>query len=173
MSCFFAHAQVLDDLENDRLVVQHEVRAIRYSKENIYIHTDKDIYEPGEDLWFKAYILNANDLKLSLDTKIIFVEFLKEELEEEEIITKEKYIVTNGFANGHLFLAQILEEGTYQLIIHTKNTLDSTSEMIRAVKRIEIRENIIPKILIDTEFSEDSYDRTDEVVLNVSVFSRS
>ncbi|WP_046759164.1 alpha-2-macroglobulin family protein, partial [Kordia jejudonensis] len=172
LSCLCCHAQVLDDVANERLVTKHESLAEKELKENIYIHTDKDIYEPGENLWFKAYILNANDLKISTETEVIFVELLKEEENKEKMITKEVYIANSGFAYGHLFLAEILEEGNYQLIVHTKNTIENHAEAISAVKRFEIRQNIIPKILIDTEFLEDSYRRNDEVILDVDIFSR-
>lgn len=171
--CYFSNAQVLDETANNRLVIQHELLASKQFKENIYIHTDKDIYEPGEDLWFKAYILNANDLKTSLHTSMIFVELIKQEEDTENILVKEIYTAQNGFASGHLFLADILKDGTYQLVIHTKNTLESASKTILATKQIEIRESIIPKILIDTEFSEKSYSRTDEVAMDLHIFSRS
>ncbi|WP_298419985.1 hypothetical protein [uncultured Kordia sp.] len=170
---YFSHAQVLDETANNRLVIQHELLASKQLKENIYIHTDKDIYEPGEDLWFKAYILNANDLKSSLNTFMIFVELIKQEENTENILVKEIYTAQNGFASGHLFLADILKDGTYQLIIHTKNTLESASKTILATKQIEIRENIIPKILIDSEFSKKSYNRSDEIAMDLHIFSRS
>ncbi len=35
--------------------------------EKIYIHFDKDIYLPGETVWFKAYVFNNNQLS-SLST---------------------------------------------------------------------------------------------------------
>ncbi|WP_298419983.1 hypothetical protein [uncultured Kordia sp.] len=172
LSCFCSNAQVLDKTANDRLVIQHELLASKQLKENIYIHTDKDIYEPGEDLWFKAYILNANDLKISLKTNMIFVE-LRKPGEEESNIKKEIYTASTGFANGHLFLADILKDGIYQLVIYTKNTIENTSKTILANKQIEIRENIIPKILIDSEFHKKSYNRTDDLQLEVAIFSRS
>ncbi|WP_046759163.1 MG2 domain-containing protein [Kordia jejudonensis] len=171
LSCLFSNAQMLDKTANERLVIQHELTASKQLKENIYIHTDKDIYEPGEDLWFKAYILNANDLNISLQTNMIFVELRKQG--EEDVITKEIYTSSTGFASGHLFLADILKDGTYHLVVHTKNTVESASETILASKQIEIRESIIPKILIDSEFHKKSYDRTEEVHLEVAIFSRS
>jgi hypothetical protein len=58
---FVVTSQVLDDTAKDKLVTNYESRTTTQFKENIYIHTDKDIYEPGEDLWFKVYMLNAND----------------------------------------------------------------------------------------------------------------
>ena len=30
------------------------------SQETIHLHTDKDIYLPGDNIWFKAYLLNGN-----------------------------------------------------------------------------------------------------------------
>ena len=171
VSCISTYAQVLDETANNRLVIQHELFSSKQLKENIYIHTDKDIYEPGEDLWFKAYILNANDLKISKNTSMIFAELRKQE--GDSIIAKETYTTLNGFANGHLFLTDVLKDGNYQLVIHTKNTLENVSKTIRAVKQIEIRESIIPKILIDTEFTKQSYDRADEVAMNLYIFSRS
>lgn len=173
ISYYSSYAQVLDKTANNRLVIQHELLASKQLKENIYIHTDKDIYEPGEDLWFKAYILNANDLKTSLNTSTVFVELIKQEKDTENSIVKEIYSAQNGFASGHLFLADILKDGTYQLIIHTKNTLDNASKTILATKQIEIRESVIPKILIDTEFSKKSYNRSDEIAMDLHIFSRS
>ncbi|WP_420574079.1 hypothetical protein [Kordia sp.] len=169
----FSYAQTLDSISNERLVTQFENLATQQLKENIYIHTDKDIYEPGENLWFKAYLLNGNDLKLSRKTSIIFVELLKLEKDHTDIILQEKYEADNGFANGHLFLAEILEDGTYELVIHTKNTLESNAKTIRAIKRIQLKTSIIPKILMDTEFSQKSYSRKQQVSMNVAVFSRS
>lgn len=170
---YTTYAQTLDSIANDRLVTQYESLTTQQFKENIYIHTDKDIYEPGEDLWFKAYILNGNNLKLSRSTAIVFVELIKIENDDRISIVKEKYEAYNGFANGHLFLAEVLEDGKYQLVIHTKNTLESRAENIRAVKEFDIKTSIIPQILIDTEFSKKVYDQNDKVSLSISVFSRS
>ena len=170
---FIATSQVLDDTASDKLVTQYESLTTTQFKENIYIHTDKDIYEPGEDLWFKAYLLNANDLKSSKKTEIIYVELLQLKLNRTITIVEEKYEALGGFADGHLYFPETLKDGTYQLRIHTKNTLESNSETIRAVKNIEVRTSIIPQILVDTEFSKDTYERNDEVELNVHVFSRS
>ncbi|MDB2385225.1 hypothetical protein N9V96_02005 [Polaribacter sp.] len=41
--------------------------------ENIYLQTSKGIYETGEDLWFKAYILNSQTLLPSLQSETLFL----------------------------------------------------------------------------------------------------
>jgi 5-hydroxyisourate hydrolase-like protein (transthyretin family) len=166
-------AQQLNEKANNVLVINHEEQALVQLKENIYIHTDKDIYEPGEDLWFKAYILNAQQLKPSTETAIVFVKLVQLTEGKNEPIVQEKYEVINGFANGHLFLNEILESGTYQLEMYTKNTLESVSQELQAVKRFQIKESIIPKILMDIEFSQKKYARNDAINAEVHVFSRS
>lgn len=173
LSCFFSYGQLLNTTANDSLVTNPEHIASQHLKENIYIHTDKDIYEPGENLWFKAYILKGTNLALSTDTKIIFVELIQLHDDKNQTITREKYEAINGFANGHLFLEQTLEDGAYQLIIHTKNTLESASKEIIAVKEIQVKENIIPKVLVDAEFTKRVYNRDEAVEAELTVFSRS
>ncbi|MEM6717797.1 MAG: hypothetical protein AAF611_00635 [Bacteroidota bacterium] len=180
ISSFLSYAQSLDANANNTLVKVPEALAIQQYKENIYIHTDKDIYEPGEDLWFKAYLLNGNDLESSKKTKLIFVKLTQEGsltdedavLKKDVVILREKFEAADGMANGHLFLSETLDPGFYQLSIHTKNTLESHSKELLAVKRFEVKESIIPKILMDVEFSKRTYNRNEEVVAEVSVFSR-
>jgi 5-hydroxyisourate hydrolase-like protein (transthyretin family) len=169
----FGNAQSLSEIANKTLVIEHEENALEQFKENIYIHTDKDIYEPGEDLWFKAYILEAQELVSSTRTKIVFVQLTKQKEVTKEIIAKEKYEVIDGYTNGHIFLGNMLKSGSYQLEMYTKNTLESVSKKLVAVKRFEIKESIIPKILMDVEFSKKQFIRDEAVFAEVSVFSRS
>lgn len=173
LSSFLMHAQQLNEIANDALVVTHEELAMEQRMENIYIHTDKDIYEPGEDLWFKAYILDAQELMTSTTARIVFVKLMKLEGGKKTMIVQEKYEVRDGYASGYLFLAQTLKSGNYQLEMHTKNTIESISKELRAVKRFEIKESIIPKILMDVEFSKKTYTRSEAVIAEVNVFSRS
>jgi hypothetical protein len=168
-----AWTQQLDEIANNALVIDHEELALDQLKENIYIHTDKDIYEPGEDLWFKAYILDAQELTLSTSTKMVFVKLIKQKNGKSQLIAQEKFECVSGFVDGHLFLNEILEGGTYLLEMYTKKTLESASKNIIAVKRFRIKESIIPKILMDIEFSKKKYNRNEAVYAEVAVFSRS
>ncbi|WP_298518115.1 MG2 domain-containing protein [uncultured Kordia sp.] len=172
LSSFLSYSQLLGEVANDSLVKYPEYIATQQLKENIYIHTDKDIYEPGEDVWFKAYLLNGNTLKLSTNTEMIFVTLTQLHPDGDKTIIHEKYEAANGFANGHLFLKETLDIGRYQLAIYTKNTLESTSKEFLGVKEIQIKQSVIPKILIDAEFSETEYHRNEDIAAEIAVFSR-
>jgi len=48
-------------------------------REAAYIQTSKDIYETGEDLWFKVYLLNSSTLRPSELSKTLYLQLVKED----------------------------------------------------------------------------------------------
>lgn len=177
-SCIFVctilslQGQVLNKQENQQLVTNYEKNASEYLKENIYIQTDKDVYEIGDDLWFKAYMLSAYDLIPNVDTQIIFVELRNEKENSSNIILQEKFEAQYGTANGHFSLVDTLSVGTYSLRMYSKKTLESKSKTLKAVKRFQVQESILPKIITNTNFSKTAYAFQDEIDLNVIAYSR-
>jgi len=65
---FIGHAQNLDSLVS----IQRQADA----QEKIYVHFDKNYYNPGETLWFKAYIFSG--IEPSLTSKNFYAELLDE-----------------------------------------------------------------------------------------------
>ena len=53
----------------DTLFMSVSQRLSGHPSELIYLQTGKDIYETGEDLWFKAYQLDAKSFALSEQAK--------------------------------------------------------------------------------------------------------
>ena len=76
----------------------------------IYIHTDREVYAPGDTLWFKAYIRNRKYLtesRLSETFNILLVN------DKGTIIEQEKFLNTGSGAHGQLLLDNTLADGTY------------------------------------------------------------
>ena len=48
----------------------------RYPQEKLYLHYDKSYYNPGETIWFKAYIFAAN--MPSLISKTVYADLFDE-----------------------------------------------------------------------------------------------
>lgn len=57
----------------DTLFVSVSQRLSGYPSELIYLQTGKDIYETGEDLWFKVYQLDAKSFALSEQLSLIHI----------------------------------------------------------------------------------------------------
>lgn len=89
-------------------------------REEIYIHTDKSLYSPGEIVWFKAYILDAKTHTPSIKSHILYLNVVNE---NGENVFSTKLPVSNGFANGEYPIPDSLKKkNRYQLIAYTENT---------------------------------------------------
>jgi hypothetical protein len=86
--------------------------------EEIFIHTDKSIYAPGEDIWFKAYILEDEYHIPSGKSNLLYLNLV--DFKGDNIIS-EKFLVQNGFSNGDFQLSDTLKKGTYQIVAFTEN----------------------------------------------------
>jgi hypothetical protein len=105
-----------------------------------YIQTSKDIYETGEDLWFKVYLLDAQLLVPSLRSKTLYFQLINENT--GKINWQEKYEIKNGFADGRVYLQSTLPEGDYFLAAYTPNSFFNDSTEFKAVKLIKIVNDI-------------------------------
>jgi hypothetical protein len=101
-----------------------------------YIQTSKDIYETGEDLWFKVYLLDAQYLIPSLLSKTLYLQLLNEST--KKAVWQEKYEVQDGFANGRVYLDSNLPEGEYLLAAYTPNSFFGDTTEFYAVRRIKV-----------------------------------
>ena len=112
------------------------------SRELVYLQTDKGIYETGEDLWFKIYVMDAQSLALSERSKTLFVEMLNA---RDSIVWQEKYPVLSGIAAGHMYVDKDLKEGDYR--IHAYTRFSFLNDTLRPVypKKIRVVKSIAYK----------------------------
>ena len=112
------------------------------SRELVYLQTDKGIYETGEDLWFKTYVMDAQSLALSERSKTLFVEMLNA---RDSIVWQEKYSVLSGIAAGHMYVDKDLKEGDYR--IHAYTRFSFLNDTLRPVypKKIRVVKSIAYK----------------------------
>ena len=110
--------------------------------ETVYFQTDKGIYETGEDLWFKIYVMDAQSLALSERSKTLFVEMLNA---QDSIVWQEKYPVLSGIAAGHMYIDKDLKEGDYR--IHAYTRFSFLNDTLRPVypKKIRVVKSIAYK----------------------------
>lgn len=92
----------------------------QYSQENpqekVHLHMDKPFYSVGDDIWFKAYIVNAEDNRLSNLSKIFYVELLTP---NDSITQSLRLPVIAGLCAGNFTLTDPLPEGNYRIRAYT------------------------------------------------------
>ena len=131
--------------------------------ETVYFQTDKGIYETGEDLWFKTYVMDAQSLALSERSKTLFMEMLNA---KDSIVWQEKYPVLSGIAAGHVYVDKNLKEGDYR--IHAYTRFSFLNDTLRPVypKKIRVVKSIAYK-------GTDSPQDEDRPVVRLSFFPES
>jgi hypothetical protein len=128
-----------------------------------YIQTSKDIYETGEDLWFKVYLLDAQYLVPSEMSKTLYLQLLNES--DNKAVWQEKYEIRDGFADGRVYLDNGLSEGDYLLAAYTANSIFNDSMEFYSVRRIRIKKDMNYRPALRVTFDKTYYNENDTVRL--------
>ena len=84
--------------------------------EKVYIHTDRNCYYPGNDIWFKAYLISGSDRSLSSHSNNLHVELISP---NSKIIISRVIRIEKGLGNGDMELPGNLKPGRYRLRAYT------------------------------------------------------
>ncbi len=87
-----------------------------FFQEKVYLHTDKPYYSAGEEIWFKAYLVNATTHEPSEKSCYVYVELI-DQLDSVQYRVKLRKD-SMGF-EGHIFLKPETPAGQYKLRAYT------------------------------------------------------
>lgn len=121
----------------------YETAFSEYPQECIYIQPSKNIYETGEDLWFKAYRLDAQSYGLSERSKTLYLQMVSS---KDSVVWQEIYNFENGIVSGHVYLDEKLPEGDYFLHGYTKYSFYNDSAGTISPRKIKLVNNITSKM---------------------------
>ncbi|MBD3749051.1 MAG: TonB-dependent receptor plug domain-containing protein [Sphingobacteriales bacterium] len=85
-------------------------------QEKVYLHTDKPYYAIGDDIWFKAYVVDAQTLTPSPQSNFLYVDLING---RDSIKKTLKIPLVAGFGSGNFELKDSLREGNYRLRAYT------------------------------------------------------
>ncbi|HAM09511.1 MAG: hypothetical protein A2X04_11205 [Bacteroidetes bacterium GWF2_41_9] len=85
-------------------------------REEIYIHTDRDKYMAGEDLWFSVYLFDRQKNKLSDHSSLAYLELVNSD--NHQVIVK-RIRLNDGVGPDHILLPDTLSTGRYVIRAYT------------------------------------------------------
>jgi len=91
-------------------------KEIKLFFEKVFVHTDRQIYTSGDDIWFKAYLTNAQDNRPLSTSKNLYAELITP---DNKILTRHTIALNNGLGNGDFQLAESVPAGIYRLRAYT------------------------------------------------------
>ena len=108
-----AEERTLDDIK-----AALEQASVSQVQEKVYVHTDNMCYFVGDTLWYKAYVVRADDLKFTDMSRLLYVELLSPDgllVERQTVVVSDKGLSCGGFA-----LPDSLYGGYYELRAYTR-----------------------------------------------------
>lgn len=89
----------------------------KYPQEKVYLHLDKPYYAIGDDIWFKAYVVDSKTSAPSTISNILYVELINE---KDSVERQLKLPMQSGITWGDFKLTDSLEEGNYRIRAYTQ-----------------------------------------------------
>jgi hypothetical protein len=131
-ACFLSFVIFLSAIADDdwlaALLAKIERFRADYPQEKVYLQFDKPYYSIGDDIWFKAYVVNCENNELSTMSKILYVDLV----DERDSVHKTVVLpLANGLANGDIKLTNTLvDAGTYHVRAYTRWMQNFSSDFI-------------------------------------------
>ena len=98
-----------------------------YPQEKVYLHFDNTGYYLGEIIWYKAWLVMAENNRLSPMSKVLYVDLLTP---EGDVLQSQKLKVENGQAHGSFMLKDSLYSGYYEVRAYTKCMMNFGEDVV-------------------------------------------
>lgn len=108
-----SYAGSIDDIRSEL-----ERSSLSQIQEKVYVHTDNSCYFVGDTLWYKAYVVRADNLVPTDLSRVLYVELLS----PDGLLVERQQIVINakGYTCGQFVLTDSLYSGYYELRAYTR-----------------------------------------------------
>lgn len=154
----------------DTLLVQKiETFKQKYPAEIVFLHTDGDIYSPGENLYFKAYIKDFYSSSPGIVSKNL--QLLLIDSRGRGLINK-SFPIENSRSAGKLVLDNFLAEGKYTLIGFTGLMQNGNPDNVFS-KEIYVKKIIIPPLFVKLFIPDTIYQSSEKAKVTVDLLQSS
>lgn len=85
--------------------------------EKLYLHTDRELYAPGDDIWMKSYLVSGINNRLIPGYKNVYFQLISD---SGRIMLDKVLLSKDGKASGDVQLRQDMPDGTYTIRAYTR-----------------------------------------------------
>jgi hypothetical protein len=111
-----------------------------FQQEKVYLHLDKPVYANGEDLWLKAYVVDASFHLPDTISKVLYVELVDS---DQKVLRRIVLPIKNGEASGDFVIGDDIKEGNYQIRAYTNNMKNLDLDFL-FTKEIQVVNSTMP-----------------------------
>ncbi|GAB2832103.1 alpha-2-macroglobulin family protein [Ferruginibacter profundus] len=135
------------------------------TKEKIYIQTNHVFYKPGDVVYFKLYLVKAQDQTPSYQSSVVYAELVSP---AGTVAQKSTFKVTNGYAEGSFDFSELAVGGIYKIRAYTSWMMNENENRF-FVKEITLQKVLAPRVLLKLDFPEKGYGAGSAVKANFSM----
>jgi len=158
----FSEYQFVDNL-NDRM----DIHLLTSPEDRIYLHFDKTMYQPGDDIWFSAYVRNGQDFSASDRSEVLHVELIAP---NGNAIKMGKLITKNGRVSGDFKLDEDAPGGDYKVKAYTV-WQNHESKPFLFEKAIHVQDVDLPDLKMRLDFDRKGYSPGEDVQIRLELMS--
>ncbi|MEO1050400.1 MAG: TonB-dependent receptor plug domain-containing protein [Bacteroidota bacterium] len=156
------------EIEDSPFIIELKQKLKLYNaelpREKLYLHIDKTLYKPGEDIWFKAYLVDGKDHRPSNVSEVVYVELINPKgAVEKKLALPVKY----GEGHGDFKILESLPGGLYKIKAYTKWMTNFLGEVYE--KDITVQKVVTPRLLMKLDFEKEAYGPADTVTATFSL----
>jgi hypothetical protein len=85
--------------------------------EKLYLHTDRELYAPGDDIWMKSYLVSGINNRLIPGYKNIYFQLISD---SGRVVLDKILLSKDGKAAGDVQIRQDMPDGTYTIRAYTR-----------------------------------------------------
>jgi hypothetical protein len=157
-----------DSLSVHELIQKLNLYNDRFPTEKVYLKSNKSVFKPGEDIWFKAYVVESRQNRpLSMSTNLT-VKIIDENGAD---VFNNRFKINKGTVSGVLNMPLLLEEGNYVLVAYT-NWMQNGSAKDVFSQEIMVVNSVPPSFFLQVELLDSLYHPMDVVRTLIKMRSR-
>ncbi len=141
-----------------------KIKSDQLQEEIVYLHLDRTFYRPGETIWFKGYIKNANKRTAENVSEIMNVALYKPDGTVQDSF---ELICTAGSGYGRIILPKDLG-GIFKIKAYTNWQKNSDTFF---EKEIQVQQVLLPNLNMTMDFQKKAYGAGDKALADLSLES--
>ncbi len=131
-------------------------------REEIFVHSDREEYIAGEDLWFNVYLIDRQSSNPSFNSRIAYFELLNS---VNRPVMQKRILINKGFGPGQIVIPDTLSSGIYTIRVYT-NWMRNFLPVNCFMKEIRVYNGLNNKGFVDNLYLDDNVDKGTDAIYN-------
>ncbi len=136
-------------------------------EDRVYLQFDKPFYNPGDDVWFSAYVRDAKTMHKSTKSDILYVDLINP---KGNVQQKIKLVAHDGVAKGDFHFDREALGGMYKVKAYTK-WQENNKDGFVFEKELQVQNVVLPNLKMKLDFDRKAVGAGDEVVASLDLQS--